>query len=392
MESNFANFSKSYLVALAKHLKLHSVLMPQVARKLGLRAVKIGLETLDLARIHEEALIALILPHHSESVGDGIILRAGLFFTEAITPLVETHRGALESNAKLKVMLKSLKQRTIELANANKQLKVEITQRKSIEKSLRVSEQTSSQLLTKALLMQDEQKLLSRRLLFAQEDERKRISRELHHVVAQNLAGINLRLGSLKSKSTSNTKDLNEKIEQTQRIVENSVDIVHRFARDLRPAVLDDLGLVPALRSFIKDFIEQTGIGVTCTVLPGIEELSSTGRTVLYRIAQESLANVARHAKATHAKVSIHKLVDAVCLEIHDNGSGFRVEKEGGNPNSKRLGLLGMKERVEMVGGTFCVESSPGHATTVRVEIPNEFPKSKKLQKKKTKKAKLECV
>jgi len=150
------------------------------------------------------------------------------------------------------------------------------------------------------------------------------------------------------------------------------VDIVHRFASDLRPTMLDDLGLIPALKSFLKGFLAATGVRVRLQVSSGIEQSNSSIRTALYRVAQEALTNVARHAKASHAEVSIHCLDGAIRMEITDNGTGFEVDGMSSAKKRNRLGLLGMRERVEMVGGTFCVKSAPGKATTIRVEIPAE--------------------
>jgi signal transduction histidine kinase len=260
----------------------------------------------------------------------------------------------------------------VELATSNEDLKREIDRRRSVEDSLRSSEKTSSQLLEKSRGMQEELRLLSRRLLSAQEEERKNISRELHDVIAQTLTGINMRLAALKSKTTSSTRDLHKKIETTQRLVEKSVDIIHRFARDLRPAVLDDLGLIPAMRSYLKQFTEQTGIRAAFTAFAEVEKLDNPSRAVLYRIAQEALTNVARHARATQVKVSIRLEQDKVCMDIHDDGRGFQVEGVSAIKHSKRLGLLGMRERAEMIGGTFCVDSAPGKATTVHIEIPKD--------------------
>jgi signal transduction histidine kinase len=211
---------------------------------------------------------------------------------------------------------------------------------------------------------------LSRQLLRAQEEERKQISRELHDQIAQTLTGINVHLASLKSETMANTKDLEKKIAHTQNLVEQSVSIVHRFARHLRPTVLDDLGLIPALRSLVKDFTKQTGILVRCTTFAGVEQLNSAKRTVLYRVIQSALTNVAQHAKASRAQVSIRKLRDTVRMDITDNGTGFEVERVLFAKRGQRLGLLGMRERVEMVGGSFRVESTPGKGTTIRAQIP----------------------
>jgi PAS domain S-box-containing protein len=242
------------------------------------------------------------------------------------------------------------------LSDANRELKLENAQRQKAELALKNSE---AQL-----------RHLSRQLLVAHEDERKRISRELHDEIVQTLVGINVHLAALLVKTPANLKDLRKHIARTQQLVEKSVEIVHRFARELRPNVLDDLGLVPALNSYIKDFTKRTGLCVHFKAIAGVEELDSDQRTVLYRIAQSALTNVHKHARATEATVSIRKLPGAIQMEIHDNGKSFQVEKVLFAKRHKRLGLLGSRERVEMIGGKFGVNSSPGKGTTISAEIP----------------------
>jgi signal transduction histidine kinase len=218
--------------------------------------------------------------------------------------------------------------------------------------------------------MEAELRLLSRRFLSAQEEERKKISRELHDVIAQTLTGINVRLAGLKKAATSNTRDLEQNISQTQRLVEDSVNIVHRFARELRPTALDDLGLIPALHAFMKSFTEQTGILVSLSAFAAVEQLSEDKRTVLYRVAQEALTNAARHSHASRAEVAISRLVGALCVRIKDNGNGFQTNRLSRVRRGERLGLLGMRERLEMVGGDFTITSVPGKGTTVLGHIP----------------------
>jgi signal transduction histidine kinase len=117
--------------------------------------------------------------------------------------------------------------------------------------------------------------------------------------------------------------------------------------------------------------MKDTGIRTSLTAFAGITKLSNDKRTVLYRVAQEALNNVAKHAQASHMEVKIHQHQEMICMEIHDNGSGFLVNEEAlFGMQSTRLGLLGMRERVEMIGGKFRVESTPGQETTVYVEIP----------------------
>jgi len=262
-------------------------------------------------------------------------------------------------------------QRRVEvLSETNRSLKQEIARRQKVESALRTSEQHYSQLLDQSRAMQDQLRLLSRQVLSAQEEERKKISRELHDVIAQTLTGINVRLTNLKKQALTNTRGLNRSIALTQRLVEQSVAIVHRFARELRPTVLDDLGLIPALHTFMKSFREQTGIHVTLSAFAEVERVNGDKRTVLYRVAQEALINIARHARASQAEVKIQKLDGAVCMKIKDNGKGFQEQRGLRGKKAERLGLLGMRERIEMVGGKFTVTSARGKGTTVLAQVP----------------------
>ena len=353
----------------------------------------IGLETLDLARIHQQALTILVLPNYSSGTRNGMIKRAETFFVEAITPIEETHRAAMETNVHVIRLNKKLSRRTVELAASNQQLKQEVTQRKGVEEALRRSERHYGLLLEQSRILQEQLRQLSRQILSAQEDERRKISRELHDVIAQTLTGINVQLAALKTEAAINTKGLDQKIASTQRLVEKSVDIVHQFARELRPALLDDLGLIPALHSYMKDFTKRTGIHIRLTTFTParIQELDNARRTVLYRVAQAALTNVAQHAQADRVAVNFQKLRRGIRMEIHDNGKSFEVERVLFAKRNKRLGLLGMRERVEMVGGTFCVESTAGNGTTIRVEIPLDNSRERKEPAKKSGKAPLAC-
>ena len=366
--------AQRYVAALRIHLKQDPRAIPPrgTAEGLGRRAMALGLETLDLARFHEQALITLVLPGYSPGARDRMIRRAGAFFAEAITPIEKTHRTAREANAHLNQTIRALNERGVDLVASNRLLQREILQRKSVEKSLRKSEQHYSQLLEQSRHMQGQLRLLSRQLLSAQEEERKMISRELHDQIAQTLTGINIQLATLKVEASVNVKGLQKKITRTQRMVEKSVDIVHRFARELRPTVLDDLGLIPALHSFMKGFTRRTGIHIHFTTFSSsrIEELNNATRTVFYRVAQEALTNVARHAHASLVEVKFEKLPKAICLKIKDNGKSFQAQRVMHSKRNTRLGLIGMRERLEMVGGSFRIESAPGRGTTVRAQIP----------------------
>jgi signal transduction histidine kinase len=372
MKTQLTGLSRRYQAALQEHLEQGSRASPQSAHRLGRQALAIGLETLDLARIHEQAMTALVSPRHSRGTRDGKIKQAQAFFIKAVTPIEKTHRATMEANVHLSRLNRALHRRTVELAATNRKLKREIVRRHAVEKALKKSQQHYSLLLEQAHHMQEQLRHLSRQILSAQEEERRRISRELHDEVAQVLTGVNLHLATLKKEVTANTKDVKRKIARTQRLVEKSVNVVHQFAGQLRPPALDDLGLIPALHSHMKDFARQTGIRIRFMSFARgrTKQLDSAKRTVLYRIAQEALANVARHAQATLVKVSVQKRDGEIRMEIKDNGKSFPVQSVLSAGKKKGLGLLGMRERVEMVGGRFAVESSPGKGTTIRADIP----------------------
>jgi len=366
-----AALSRRYQAALRRHMEHGSRPGVRLARELGRRAMDIGLETLDIARIHEQALIKTVLSGYSPVARERMIRRAGTFFAEALTPIEKTHRAAREAKVRLDQVNEALRRRSVDLSTSNRQLRQEIARRQVAEDALRKSQRHYSLSLEQSRRLQEQLRYLSRQILMTQEEERKRISRELHDEVAQTLTGINVDLAALKTASTINTTGLQKKIASTQRLVRRSVDIVHQFARELRPTVLDDLGLIPALHTFVRAFAKRHRIHVRLTVYAEVEQLNSTKRTVLYRVVQEALSNVAKHARATQADVSIQKKSGTVCMKIEDNGKSFQVQRVLSSRKKKGLGLLGMQERVEMVGGRFSVESAPGKGTTIRTEIPS---------------------
>ena len=221
--------SQRYVTALGKYLKqgLRASLRP--ALSLGRRAVVLGLETLELARIHERAIITL----EAASGKDGIQKRAEIFFTEAIIPIVETHRAARQSKIQLNRLNEKLGRRTVELAATNRLLQRGIVRRKVMEDAAEKSGQNHKQCLEESLELEKHLRQLTQRVLAAQEDERHEISHKLQDEIAQTLLGINVRLLSLKQKARSNTNGLKHEIASTQRLVVKSAQSVRRFAREL---------------------------------------------------------------------------------------------------------------------------------------------------------------
>jgi PAS domain S-box-containing protein len=261
------------------------------------------------------------------------------------------------------------------LAVTNQNLKSEILRRRAVESALKKSEQTQVQLLAQSRHLEGQLRSLSHQVLEAQEEERKRISRELHDDIAQTLTAILVHLMVLKPQASASPKALGSKdvmktVARVEGLVKDSVNIVRRFARALRPALLD-LGLTPALQSLIKDFVERTKLDVELTASAGLEELNGVQRTALYRVVQQALANVAQHAHARRVTVRIARVGESVDAAIHDDGKSFDVKRARSvTRRNARLGLIGMRERVEMLGGVFSVESTAGRGTTVSARVP----------------------
>ncbi|MGZ5473509.1 MAG: HAMP domain-containing sensor histidine kinase, partial [Thermoanaerobaculia bacterium] len=203
---------------------------------------------------------------------------------------------------------------------------------------------------------------LSKRMLSIQEQERVRIAREVHDELGQALTAMKIDVQQLAKREPL----LAEPLGSISRAVDNTVDLVRRIATDLRPAILDDLGVTAALEQQLRRLRESTGMQTTLTVAVEPELDMLTGVT-LYRIAQEGLANVIRHAEATEVEVSLAVEDDTAVLEIRDNGKGMSHEQIA---SSQSLGLLGMRERAELLGGSVAIDSRPGEGTRVRATLP----------------------
>ena len=247
----------------------------------------------------------------------------------------------------------------------------DIRERKEAEAALRESREHYIRLFHEARAMEENLRQLSNKVLTVQEEERKHISRELHDEIGQALTAVNVSIAMLRSHALGD-EAFSQKVDKAQQLLEQSMNLVHQFARELRPSLLDHLGPVAALQNYVKSFTERTGIQIDLEGEVRVEQLSSQQGTVLYRIAQESLTNVFKHAKATRVKIRLRQLPRSVCMEIMDNGRAFAVpDTINGNGNGRQpLGLLGMQERVRLVNGEFAIESVPKRGTTVRVQIP----------------------
>ena len=208
---------------------------------------------------------------------------------------------------------------------------------------------------------------LSRRLVEVQEGERRRIARELHDDAGQALTSMMVSLRLLEREAGEREAVL-ARAADLRRTADSVLENLHRLAMDLRPASLDHVGLVSALRQYVETFGRQNGLDVQYEVM-GLENdrLLPEVETSIYRIVQEALTNVARHGHATRVAVLLERRGDRVLAIIEDNGVGFDRDEAA---SRGRMGLFGMRERAEMVGGDLTFESSPGVGTTVFVEVP----------------------
>ena len=231
-ESQLSQLAAHYLAALRTQLEQgrQTSLLP--AHDLGTQAVNLGLETLDLAKLHEQALKVLIPPDCSPVTRDELTQRAGVFFTEALVPIEKTHRLARESGADLLQLQARLGQRTLDLADSNRDLKLGITERLSAKAALENSERVSSQLLQETRLLEHQLKDMTRQILAADEAERTKMSLQLHDEIGQSLLGIHVRLLTLKAAVAAKHEGLNKEIAITQRLLEESVKTINQFAHE----------------------------------------------------------------------------------------------------------------------------------------------------------------
>jgi signal transduction histidine kinase len=250
--------------------------------------------------------------------------------------------------------------------------------RGQVELERRVAERTAELSETNLLLQgeidrrkrtEEERVRLLRRIALAQEDERRRMAREIHDQFGQQLTALTLKLAALKANCGERT-ELCSQIESLQTIAKQLDEDADSLIWELRPIALDDLGLVAALSKYVENWSKHFGVCADVHAI-GIEKgrLTMEMETVLYRIAQEALNNVAKHAAAGKVDILLECHPDQISLIVEDNGVGFDDEQIYGAAD-QRMGLIGMRERAALVGGTFAVESTPGNGSTVVVRIP----------------------
>ncbi len=212
---------------------------------------------------------------------------------------------------------------------------------------------------------------ISERAINAQEAERVRIARGLHDDTAQSISMLIIHLERLENLISGDTPELSKHVAQAHKLATHLLEDLRKIIWNLRPSILDDLGLIPAIRWFARTNLEEAGVKVEFGKGNEVMRLPSHLETMLFRVVQEAVSNVLRHANAKTVSICLWSEEGQICLEVKDDGRGFDVERASGAAVSKKqLGLLGIKERVSLVGGRVEVESIPGVGTCVRVYVP----------------------
>jgi len=253
-----------------------------------------------------------------------------------------------------KELEKRVDERTAELLTANKLMKKMLDEGKRAEETIRKS--------------RERLRNLSQRLQSLLEEERTRISREIHDELGQALTAMKLDLSLIRRSLVSDgLAEQSEKVHEIERTVTRIIRTVRKISTEMRPGILDELGVAAAIEWMAKDFQNRTGIGCKVTI-QAMDRISDTVRaTTIFRIVQEALTNIMRHAAASQVNVSLEKKDDSLIVEVRDNGIGIM---EGRIIDSKSLGLIGIRERVLLLGGKAEISGKPGEGTLVKVILP----------------------
>jgi len=254
-----------------------------------------------------------------------------------------------------KELEKRVDERTAELLTANRLMK------KMLDEGKRAEER-----ITKS---RERLRNLSGRLQSLLEEERTRISREIHDELGQALTALKLDLSSIRRSLVSDgLSEQSAKIYEIEQAVNRIIRTMRRISTELRPGILDELGVAVAIEWMAKDFQNRTGIDCKVTI-KAVDTISDTVRaTAIFRIVQEALTNIMRHAAASQVNVSLEKVDDTLIVEVRDNGIGI-IERR--MIASKSFGLIGIRERVQLLGGEAVIRGKPGEGTLVRVTLPD---------------------
>jgi len=317
----------------------------------------------------EDILVPQIYEYyHPEPLYERVefILTAVIFATIAlIIPAIVALRNikdADQARAALSSAYDELEQRvqhrTRELVEVNRKLESAVADRLQSEAALRKSEK--------------ELRLLSAHLLTAQENERRRVARDIHDNVSQTLVAMKFRIEQALNESGDKPANPSELSSLIVPVVQGTIEAVRNIYMRLRPSMLDDLGLSATLTWLRRDF-QDTHPDIDTRIDVAVEdgEIADNQKIVIYRVVQEALDNVVRHSRADRARISLKRNNNHVELTVQDNGTGFRLEEVMSVDDSLRgMGLTGMRERIELIGGTFAISSEAGEGTRIHASLP----------------------
>jgi signal transduction histidine kinase len=222
-----------------------------------------------------------------------------------------------------------------------------------------------------SLAAETELRSLSAQLRTAQEEERKYLSRELHDQVGQMLTGLRMELNAVSRLEGNPESEVSTRLARARGTVEQTLGIVRDIAMLLRPSMLDDLGLTPALNWLVKEMSRTSGLDLRAEIAKGVDDLPDAHRTCLFRVVQEALTNAVRHSGAASVGLKVDLTGPWIQASIKDDGKGFEADTE----RPKGLGLVGMEERVRELGGMVQVSSAPGRGTLIEVRLPRPAPR-----------------
>jgi two-component system sensor histidine kinase DegS len=214
---------------------------------------------------------------------------------------------------------------------------------------------------------------LAPKIIQAQEEERRRIAREIHDGPAQSMANVVLRTEVCEKLIEIDQGAVQKELLELREMVKRSLQDVRRIIFDLRPMALDDLGLIPAISRYLETLKERFDLDIEMYYSGTQQRLDSTIEVAIYRVIQEALQNILKHAQASHAKVSLENQNERLVVEVTDNGKGFNAEECLNNPKPDSYGLLGMKERLEILGGQLYITSKQGEGTKILAIMPLEM-------------------
>nr|WP_088554097.1 sensor histidine kinase [Calderihabitans maritimus] len=291
----------------------------------------------------------------------------------------EDMRQAYEKARQLQIRLGLLRERETQLRLRRDQLEISL---RKLEETVEKAENLASQVgvvlnflggnlqeLSNQLEEIQQRQLLGLRIIKAQEEERKRVAREIHDGPAQSLANVILRAEICEKLLAIDPSRVGKELSELKNLVKQSLQDVRKIIFDLRPMVLDDLGLIPTLKRFMANLQEESKLEVDFTVLGQEERLAPALEVAVFRLVQEALNNVKKHARASRVQVRLETTPERINVSVKDNGCGFNPQEVFGG-KGESYGLIGMRERVELLEGKINIDSAPGKGTQIRISIP----------------------